>query len=217
MGNRDYKEFAKGGFYHIYNRGNNKENIFIDSQDYQAFLFRLGLSLGFNTQEMSFCDILSHSNSRVRINGKPLLFRLHAFCLMPNHYHLLIEQLENVPVSDLILKTCTSFSMYFNKKYDRVGHVFQDRFKCVNTSSNQQLMWTNAYIHMNPVISKIAIRPEKYKWSSCMDFMESRENPILYKDMLLNIFGSREKFLKETLSYYKKGQFVSMSRAPLGF
>jgi putative transposase len=132
MGNRDYKNFVEGNIYHLYNRGDNKEIIFRDEQDYRAFLFRLGLVLGISKKELDGCEITKSPKSRIRISGlKSGNFKLHAFCLMPNHIHLLIEQCGDESISKLLLKLSTSFSKYINIKYKRIGHVFQDRFKAV--------------------------------------------------------------------------------------
>ncbi|MEK7669236.1 MAG: hypothetical protein AAB350_01415 [Patescibacteria group bacterium] len=92
MKNRDYKNFTKGHIYHLYNRGNNKEIVFRDEQDYRAFLFRLGLALGIEKEDLNKCEITKSLKSKIRVVGlKPNYFKLHAFCLMPNHLHLLIE------------------------------------------------------------------------------------------------------------------------------
>ncbi len=198
MINRDYKEFAAGEIYHIYNRGNNKEKIFSDEQDYRAFLFRLGLSLGFSAKELAEEPLLQFPRSRIRINSKANLFRLHSFCLMPNHFHLLVEQITEIPVSNLILKLCTSYSMYFNKKYERVGNVFQDCFKSVLVKSNPQLIWNSSYIHMNPVEAKITRNPKDYEWSSYKDFLEERNLLIVSKNLIPQIFTTKEMFVKET-------------------
>ena len=203
MKNRDYKEFAQGTIVHAYNRGNNREKIFFDEQDYRAFLFRLGLALGFETKELTH-ELLSVPYSRIRIDAKKDLFKLHAFCLMPNHFHLLIEQCGDTPVSKLISQTCTSFAMYINKKYKRVGHVFQDKFKAVLIENNPQLMWTSAYIHMNPVKDGITSSPEKYQWSSYNDHTEIRKLPIVSKELLVNLFGGKKDFIEETKNYSKK-------------
>jgi REP element-mobilizing transposase RayT len=212
MKNRDYKEFAAGEIYHVYNRGNNKEKIFFDKQDYRAFVFRLGLSIGFSSKELSESSLMHFPHSRIRINSKPNLFKLHSFCLMPNHFHLLIEQITDVPVSNLILKLCTSYSMYFNKKYKRVGNVFQDCFKSVLVKSNPQLMWNSAYIHMNPVVGRLVSNPKDYEWSSYKDFLDKRNLLIVSKDLIPIIFTNKERFTKETC---RLAQEDDLSRVPL--
>lgn len=203
MQNRDYKKFAAHEIYHVYNRGNNKEKIFLDRQDYSAFIFRLGLVLGFSPKELAESELLYFPKSRVRINSKPNLFKLHSFCLMPNHFHLLIEQCTDTPISNLILKLCTSFSMYFNKKYKRVGNVFQDCFKAVNVKTNPQLMWNSAYIHMNPVVSKMISDPIDYEWSSYRDFMDNRKLIITSQDLIPEIFTNKKRLDIETKNLVK--------------
>ncbi len=203
MNNRDYKEFAPGVITHIYNRGNNKEKIFFDEQDYKAFLFRLGLALGFEGKELNKENLLSLPYSRVRItdtNKKD--FKLHAFCLMPNHFHLLIEQKRDTSISKLISKTCTSYAKYINQKYKKVGHVFQDKFKAVQIQDDEQLMWTSSYIHINPVKDGLVKKPSQYKWSSYKDYAENRNLPIVHTDLLKSTFGTKD-FEKETLNYLK--------------
>lgn len=217
MNNRDYKEFAPGNFYHIFNRGNNKEKIFFDEKDYKVFLFRLGLSLGFEEEELNKNNLTSVPYARIRITEtNKSNFKLHAFCLMPNHFHLLIEQCKDKTISGLISKTCTSYSKYINKKYRRVGHLFQDQFKSVLVEDNPQLMWTSSYIHMNPVKDGFVNSPEKYEWSSYRDFIGERNLPIISKDLLIETFDGRSNFKKETLNYDKNKENTALPRAVLG-
>ena len=204
MKRRDYKSSAFNSILHIYNRGNNREKIFHDDQDYRAFLFRLGLGLGFTQEELERCDLLHLPYSRIRIDVNNRDFKLHSFCLMPNHFHLLIEQHGNVPVSKLISKICTSYAMYLNKKYKRVGHVFQERFKSVVIENNPQLMWTSTYIHMNPVKDGLVRHPNEHKWSSYKDFAENRNLQIVEKGLLISTFGNKNNFIKETLNFNLK-------------
>lgn len=210
MKNRDYREFSQGNIYHIFNRGNNKENIFFCDQDYRAFLFRLALSMGFEIKDIKKEKLIFLPYSRMNITGtNKNNFKLHAFCLMPNHFHLLIEQCKDEPISKLISKICTSYAMYVNKKYDRLGHLFQDQFKAVLIKDNPQLMWVSAYIHMNPVKDKIIKLPEQYEWSSYKDFIGERNLPIVSKDFLVELFENQRSFKKETLSYFSKSDQIS--------
>ena len=117
MFTRDYKTFAPGEFFHIYNRGNNKQDIFIEDSDYEFFMLRLKQNLYPDKfDELKIQPLPSNS------------FSLISYCLMPNHFHLLIRQNSEIPTSKLMLKICSSYSKVFNKKYERVGHIFQDQF-----------------------------------------------------------------------------------------
>ncbi len=203
--NRDYKVFTKDSIHHIYNRGDNKEVIFRDEQDYRAFLFRLGLALGIKKGDLDECEITKSPKSRIRISSlKPENFKLHAFCLMPNHLHLLIEQCGDESISKLISRVFTSFSKYINLKYKRVGHVFQDQFKSVQIETNPQLMLISSYIHMNPVKDSLVNKPEEYKWSSHNDFIVDRKNLIVHKQFLTEVFGSTKNFIKQNTKLYER-------------
>jgi putative transposase len=198
MNKRDYKEFAPDTIFHVYNRGNNKEKIFFDDQDYRAFMFRIGLGLGFEDKDLNKESVLALPNSRIRITGmNKKMFNLHSFCLMPNHFHLLLEQLGETPISTLLLKVCTSYARYLNKKYNRVGHAFQDNFKAVLMEDHSQLMWTSAYIHMNPVKDGITQEPSEYPWSSYKEYISKRNLPLVHRNLLLKIFENN--FEKETI------------------
>lgn len=94
--------------------------------------------------------------------------------------------------------------MYINKKYKRVGHLFQDKFKSVLIEDNPQLMWTSAYIHMNPVKDELVKKPEEYIWSSYNDYAFNRNLQIVNKELLLETFGGVENFKKETLNFSVK-------------
>ena len=196
--NRDYKEFAKGSVCHVFNRGNNKERIFFGEQDYRSFLFRVGVALGKDHKLLNEESLLNSPKSRVRITGLPPgLFKIHSFCLMPSHFHLLIEQLTDISISKFMSKVSTSFAMYMNKKYRRVGNIFQDCFKSVPIKNDSQLMWIISYIHMNPVKDRITSNPYDYKWSSYNDFAADRDLSITCKDLVLPLFGSKEAFIKQ--------------------
>lgn len=205
MGNRDYKNFVKGSIYHLYNRGNNKEVIFRDEQDYRAFLFRVGLVLGIKKKDLNDSEITQSPKSRIRVAElKPNSFKLHAFCLMPNHVHFLIEQCGDESISKFLLKVFTSFSKYINLKYKRSGHVFQDRCKSVRIETNPQLMLISSYIHMNPVKDSLVNKPEDYRWDSYNDFIFDRKNPIIHKQFLMEVFGGTKNFINENTRLYKR-------------
>jgi len=198
MNNRDYKNFNTGSIFHIYNRGNNKEPIFYDESDYRAFLLRLGLVLGIEEELLKHHPLTSVPYSRIRLTAEKNLFRVHSFCLMPNHFHLLLEQCSDIPISNLMLKVCTSFAKYINKKYQRVGHIFQDQFKSVLIESDSQLMWTSSYIHMNPVKATLCKTPRDYPWSSYHEFLDKKEPLLVHTKFILDIFGNVENFEQQT-------------------
>ncbi len=156
--NRDYKNFSIGNYYHVYNRGNNKQNIFLDDEDMKVFLFFLS--------EAVFPDRFTVKTSRPKKILSPGSFEIHAYCIMSNHYHLLIRQHSNISISNLIQKVCTSYVKYFNKKHGRIGHLFQDKYKAVLIENNDHLKLVINYIHDNPVEAEIVNSRDEYPWSS---------------------------------------------------
>jgi putative transposase len=193
MNYRDYKIFSPNHYYHIFNRGVGKMDIFKDEAD---FLFFLHL-IRENLFPRSVPVRRESSASRyVRKTLPPNSYTLICYCLMPNHFHLLVRQDELIAVSKLISKVCTSYSKYFNKKYDRVGHVFQDAFKAVLIESDSQLLWTSAYIHNNPKTADLVKDLKDYHWSSYLDYSGLRQGTLCDKKFILKQFKNVDAYKK---------------------
>ena len=186
MARRDYKAFAVGEIHHAFNRGNDKMDIFRDEEDYLFFLHRLEEAL---YPERTVNDVNgAHSQGRrnQRKQLPPDSFSLLAFCLMPNHFHFLLLQKTDLPISALMLKVFTSYSKYFNKKYGRVGSLFQDQFKTTHVQNDTQLLHTSAYIHNNPRTDGLTQTPESYAYSSFREYMRSdRESAGISDGMMI--------------------------------
>ncbi|MBN2093872.1 MAG: transposase [Candidatus Zambryskibacteria bacterium] len=195
MKNRDYKNFSIGEIYHVYNRGVNKEKIFLTQKDYNVFLQRL--------KENLFPHLVDNKkllwSKRRRKILPPNSFDLIAYCLMPNHFHLLIQQKTELSITKLLSKICTSYSMCFNRVNKRVGTIFQDRFKAILIENNEQLLWTSYYIHKNPIEAKLVKDLNDYRWSSYKEYFNSDKNlfdKLCNKKIILEQFNSEEKYLK---------------------
>lgn len=159
---------SKSGFYHILLRGISRQNIFEDDEDCYHFLETL---------------------KRYKIE---LGFEIHSYCLMGNHVHLLLKDVKDQ--LDLIMKkTAGSYAYYFNRKYDRVGHVFQDRFKSEVIEDDEYFLTVIRYIHQNPPKAKIE-QTNKYKWSSYKEFVGNAM--IVDKLFALQLLGGIEKFIE---------------------
>lgn len=138
------KEYAPDTYYHTYSRGLNKQVIFRDEQDYSVFLGYLKRYLSSSAQKLpngqavhSFADTID----------------LLAYCLMPNHIHLLFYQYDDDrALPSLLQRIFTTYSMYFNKKYNRFGPVFQSRYLASRIDSDSYLYHISRYIHRNPAI-----------------------------------------------------------------
>jgi len=158
---RDYKENGENIYFHIYNRGNRKENIYLDKEDYDFFLLRFLQNINPNISRPRKMEVYPEGT-----------FSLLAYALLPNHFHFLICQNKDIPINKIMLKICTSYAIYFNKKYNKIGHVFQDRFKQKIVKSDEQLKWLSAYIHQNPVIHGISNSMKDYKWTSFGEYFD---------------------------------------------
>lgn len=135
------KIYVENGYYHAYNRGVEKRDIFIDDQDYATFLYLLKYYLIPPAKD----DI---KQTRRSLNKD---IKLLAFCLMPNHYHLLIKQLTNTGMTKLLRALWTNYVAYFNLKYKRVGGLFQGKYKAAYIDNQMYLLHLTRYIHQNPL------------------------------------------------------------------
>lgn len=135
------KEFAPDQYYHLYNRGVEKREIFLDNQDYIVFIGLLKKYLSGiddnRTNRHKFDNLAEHVN-------------LLAYCLMPNHIHLLLYQRTEDGITKLMRRVMTGYVMYFNEKYQRVGSLFQGRYKASHVNEDGYLHHISRYIHMNP-------------------------------------------------------------------
>lgn len=204
--------FVFGEYYHIYNRGNSKQVIFHDKQDYKRFLDLLYLS---NTvKNFRINDI---SKDFYNFKQEYRLVSIGAYCLMPNHFHLLITQTDNGSISKFMQKLTTAYSMYYNKKYKRSGTLFEGKFKSRYIDNDQYFKYLFSYVHLNPVKliqrdwkEKGIINKEKaldflqkYKYSSYLDYLEEKriEKNILDIKAFPAYFSTKGKFKKEIFEW----------------
>lgn len=190
-------------YYHIYNRGVEKRSIFQEAKDYERFL--LGLE-EFNTPDPIHIATLSNNEARPRKK----LIDVICFCLMPNHYHLIIKQAVDGGITQFMHKLGTGYAMYFNKKWGRKGILFEGKFKAKIIQSDEYLIHLSRYIHLNPlnIIDphwkekklKDIVKASKflggYRWSSCPIYTKKSTSSII---SLANI----EKILQNTGDYEK--------------
>ena len=140
--------FALGEYYHIFNRGNSKQKIFNDKSDYLRFI---GLLYACNQKENFKIGNLKKGSSLLDLEKDTKLVNIGAYCLMPNHFHILLTQPEDGNISKFLQKLTTAYVMYYNKKYDRTGGLFEGKFKSEHIDSDRYLKYMFSYIHLNPV------------------------------------------------------------------
>lgn len=184
------KQFSPHALYHVYNRGVARQPIYLDTQDYDAFLRRLKLILLPKEQ----AEKLQISGSRIRLYNMYGDLNLQAFCLMPNHFHLLLQQADDpTAISRFISTLNTSYSMYFNRKYERVGPVFQGRFKAAPVDNDAYYTHLVRYIHCNPIALKANIYTYPY---SSQQFYFKQSEPWLNTASMEEMFDSPDQYFE---------------------
>lgn len=195
-------------YYHVYNRGNNKQKIFYDPTDYQRFL-DLTNYYRFVDLPGSYSNLLKQKPSvqsdifdSLMINNYKLV-EIICFCLMPNHYHLLLKQNRENGISLYLSKLQNSYTRFFNKKNKRVGALLQGRFKAVKIESKEQLLHLSRYVHLNPYSSGV-VKTEKelksYLWSSLPEYLINRSG-ICKKEIIVSEFEKAEEYGRFVLDY----------------
>ena len=206
--------FVPQEYYHIYNRGNSKQKIFHDEQDYERFMCLL---YSVNTKQKIISRLL-FKNIFIFDREKNLV-SIGAYCLMPNHFHILITQTENGSISKFMQKLTTAYSMYYNKKHKRTGSLFEGKFKSEYLDNDLYLKYVFSYIHLNPIKliqknwkeegikDKINVINflKNYKYSSYIDYLNEKitrkESTILNKGAFPSYFPTKNLFTKEIFEW----------------
>jgi len=214
-----------GEFFHIYNRGNSKQKIFIDDEDKDRFVKLLYLHNSKN--KINFRDDIIFNNiDAFDYERGESIVSIGAYALMPNHFHIYITSSptpgvgEESNISLFMRKVCTSYVKYFNTKYNRTGSLFEGRFKSVHIDDEPQAMYLFAYIHLNPIkliqynwkengignISEAIQFLKSYKWSSLIDYLkiDRKENKILNKQNFLSFINNKDSIIEEAINFFNK-------------
>lgn len=168
---------VEGGLYHIIARGNNRQVIFHDDKDFNKFL------------------------SLLAVQKEKLGFYLYAYCLMSNHFHLLLER-QAEPVGRIMLRVLTGYSQYYNRRYRKSGHVFQGRHKAIMCQADRYLSELVRYIHLNPVRAKMVRKAERYPWSSQRAYLGMESASFVDVDPVLRLFGARKAKARENFAQF---------------
>jgi REP element-mobilizing transposase RayT len=175
-----------GAFYHVITRGNQRQKIFKDKRDYTRYLL-----------------ILGDYKDRYK-------YLLYAYVLMNNHVHLLI-QTQEAPLSKILQGINQRYTIYFNKRYRTIGHLFQGRYKAILCDKDEYLLTLVKYIHLNPVRAGIVKSADKYEWSSHRFYIEraDKEDIIINTEQVLGMFsGKKAKARRLYRAYISEGQEV---------
>lgn len=180
------KEYAPESYYHVYSRGVAKQPIFLNGQDYSTFLSLLKRYLGSKKETSRGRGIYPNYREQVE---------LLSFCLMGNHVHLLIYQSNIDGMSKLMKSVMTSYSMYFNRKYKRVGPVFQSRYRASRINQDEYLEHISRYIHLNPR------EWESYPYSSFKYYRGEANSDWINPDKILQLFPDVDQYIEFMRDY----------------
>ncbi len=169
--------YFPGALYHVIARGNQKQNIFLDEKDFEIYL-----------------SYLSEYKSKYS-------FHLYAYVLMKNHIHLLVE-VKEVSLSKTMQVLQFRYTRYFNKRYRKVGHLFQGRYKAILCDKEQYLLELIRYIHLNPVRAGIVEAPEKYPWSGHLGYLGKVKDDLIHSDLVLGQFGENRAIARRRYQQY---------------
>jgi REP element-mobilizing transposase RayT len=170
--------FASGLLYHVIVRGNQRRRTFRSDDDYQVYV-----------------DLLSKYRKKYQV-------RIYAYCLMPNHVHLLLET-GTIPLAKFMQGLQQSYTQYFNRSYRKVGHLFQGRYKAIICDKDKYLLALVRYIHLNPVRAGLAKRPERYGHSGHRSYLINGTPRIIDAGPILKLLGGKkayENFVLEGVS-----------------
>jgi len=198
------KNYLEDGVYHVYNRGVERRDIFLDNQDYEYFLYLLKTYL---VPPQKGWDPVQGPTLREKPNFADEIVLL-AYCLMPNHFHLLIKQKNIDSMPRFVKCVCTNYSMYFNKKYDRVGSLFQGHYKAILIANDNYLLHLTRYIHLNPTTQKGWDPVQgptllRTAWSSYENYLGLRRMEWLDPGLVLGLFDRGVGLYGDSFGSYK--------------
>lgn len=209
--------------YHIYNRGVEERNIFLDDEDRLRFIHDL---FEFNDENPTINLAYYFSKKQSKEVGLPniereprkLIIDLLAFCLMPNHFHLMISQKKEGGITEFMRKLGTGYTNYFNKKYNRAGPLLQGKYKITHINQESHFIHLPYYIHLNPLdadfsgwrerkiknYNKAIKFLENYKWSSFQDYIGIKNFPsVTQREFLLKFFDGSIQYKKDIVNWLK--------------
>lgn len=158
--------------YHVYNRGINREPIFYKKQNWDYFLFKLFRYF------------------------QPQKAKVIAYCLMPNHYHLLVRVLCQDFGKQVMLPFTITYTKAINKQENRVGPLFQGAYQIKQIKTDEEILQASRYIHLNPVKAGLVKKPNDWTYSSFLDYIEQRKNSLLEKEIILELVPGMEEYKK---------------------
>jgi len=215
-----FEVFLKGGIYHLFNKTIEGKKVFIDSTSCSRFLdivhyYKSSMVKISYSRFKRLPLTIQHKLNKKNNLKKNLKVNLLSYCLMPTHFHLLVQQVGDKPVSRFIGDIVNAFTRYFNLKHNRKGPLFIPRFKSVRITTDEQLWHVSRYIHLNPYTSEVVRNIadcDSYPWSSLGEYISSKMGKgICEKNMILSFFKnstSYQSFVKDNADYQRRLELI---------
>jgi len=198
-------KFTEGEYYHIFNRGVDKRDVFLDEGDYLRFLKSLKEFNNDSTHDQRVyiknrtrrTELSSETSELSSVNDAlPKFVDIICYCFNPNHFHLLLKQLNEKGIEKFMHKLGSGYTNFFNIKYKRSGSLFQGTFKAVKIVSNEHLLWVSAYVNANAQIHGLTKDAANYKWCGYPEYLGLNTKNFCHKDVIVKQFKDTEKFKK---------------------
>jgi putative transposase len=193
-------EIANDEYYHIYNRGVDKRDVFLDISDYERFLLSMNLLNDERDGLMLRWRDIKRADPRVQLldfqelnSRKNPAVEIISYCVNPNHYHFILKQLRDNGIKKFMQKLSTSYTNYFNVKYKRTGSLFQGRYKSVHINSNEYLLYLSAYVNKNNFIHGYS-KDDSWPYSSLAEYLRKRASDFISISAVANQFDSVDEY-----------------------
>ena len=197
---------STGHYYHIYNRSIAGYKIFNNQNEFQRFRDAMIFYMASN-RLLKFArhlDLSPKNKHQMDFNEDEYQVRIVAYCLMPTHFHLLLEQLRDNGITKYLSSISESYSRYFNIKHKRNGPLWESRFKNVLVGSDEQLIHLTRYIHLNPTSANLVDKPEEWDYSSYSEYVTGEEKICQYKDIINIAPKDYKKFIDDRKDYQRE-------------
>lgn len=196
-----YHPLVNDYYYHVFNRGVNKQPIFNGIIDFKRAVNILRY-YNYRDYPIRFSKFLLLSSDQrkeiwTRLNSSQKYVDIISYCFMPNHFHFLLKQNIDNGISKFMANFQNSYTKYFNVKNDRTGHLLQGQFKAIKIDSEEQLLHVSRYIHLNPFTSGVVKKVEEllsYTWSSFPEYVTGSQFEICSKGVIYSGFGNKQKY-----------------------
>lgn len=199
--------FANGEFYHIYNRGLEKKDIFYQPRDYSHFI-KTFFYYQIDDPKPRFSNY--RRSQLFPIDSSKKIVNIICYCLMPNHFHLLVKQLKDGGVSEFMRRFILSYIKYINLKYNHQGPLLNGPFRAVRMETDEQLVHISRYIHLNPLVSLLVKDLNFYSWSSYKTYIGLEDNPTIAKEEILTFFKSPDDYRQFVLDQADYGKTLEV-------